>query len=92
VGRQVHESSYGPALLLTDIQGIEDHLGDMDFKVGCQESRFTFQGLASPAVGSPMLWPPHGPACLRSCTVSAVLICRTSSGAHQFLCCSSMAP
>jgi hypothetical protein len=61
VGRQVHESSYGPALLLTDIQGIEDHLGDMDFKVGCQESRFTFQGLASPAVGSPMFvaaaWP-----------------------------------
>ncbi|KAF6254394.1 hypothetical protein COO60DRAFT_322563 [Scenedesmus sp. NREL 46B-D3] len=26
-------SSYGPALLLTDIQGIEDHHGDMDFKV-----------------------------------------------------------
>jgi hypothetical protein len=26
-------SSYGPSLLLTDIQGIEDHLGDMDFKV-----------------------------------------------------------
>lgn len=36
VGRQVHESSCGQALLLTDIQGIEDHLGDMDFKVGCQ--------------------------------------------------------
>jgi polyribonucleotide nucleotidyltransferase len=33
-GRQVLDSSYGPALLLTDIQGIEDHLGDMDFKVG----------------------------------------------------------
>jgi len=27
-------SSYGRALLLTDIQGMEDHLGDMDFKVG----------------------------------------------------------
>jgi hypothetical protein len=26
-------SSYGPALLLTDIQGNEDHHGDMDFKV-----------------------------------------------------------
>jgi hypothetical protein len=26
-------SSYGSALLLTDIQGIEDHHGDMDFKV-----------------------------------------------------------
>ena len=29
----VLSSSYGRALLLTDIQGIEDHLGDMDFKV-----------------------------------------------------------
>lgn len=25
---------YGRALLLTDIEGMEDHLGDMDFKVG----------------------------------------------------------
>jgi hypothetical protein len=33
-------SSYGPALLLTDIQGIEDHLGDMDFKVNCLLSSF----------------------------------------------------
>jgi polyribonucleotide nucleotidyltransferase len=27
------DSSYGTAVLLTDIQGSEDHLGDMDFKV-----------------------------------------------------------
>ena len=27
------ETSYGTAVLLTDIQGSEDHLGDMDFKI-----------------------------------------------------------
>lgn len=33
-GNHLLTSSYGTAVLLTDIQGIEDHHGDMDFKVG----------------------------------------------------------
>lgn len=38
---EVHSSSYGNALLLTDIQGMEDHHGDMDFKVrvGCCQAQ-----------------------------------------------------
>jgi polyribonucleotide nucleotidyltransferase len=30
---------YGRSVLLTDIQGLEDHLGDMDFKVGAAGAR-----------------------------------------------------
>jgi hypothetical protein len=43
----LHSSDYGAAALLTDIQGSEDHLGDMDFKASRETRMLLHRSRAS---------------------------------------------